>query len=162
LFLLRFLLAIMTRVRRVLVVMRARVVTWSATEIRVRRPAAGSTRGHVIKPYVLLLAAVVFAVPMVITMQVKDAGEEGIDAKAYLQSVMIELRVQDGIEWRVTSGRMPLHEAHNELVAARGRAAGHLGEAAGLGLSPGAVERISEATQGYSQGGRGVGAAFAG
>jgi diguanylate cyclase (GGDEF)-like protein len=105
----------------------------------------------VIKPYVLLLTAVVFAVPMVITMKVKDAGEEGIEAKAYLQSVMIELRIQDGVEWRVISGRMPPQEAHNELVASRGRAAGHLREAAGLALSSGTVERISEATQSYSQ-----------
>jgi diguanylate cyclase (GGDEF)-like protein len=151
LFLLRFLLALRTRGRWVLEVVRARAVTWSASEVRVGRRGVGSTRGHVIKPYVLLLTLVVFAVPTAITFRLNDAGEAGIEAKADLESVMTELRIQDGIEWRVIAGRMPPRDAHNDLVAARGRAAGHLGEAAGLGLSSGAVDRISEITRSYSQ-----------
>ena len=105
--------------------------------------------GHLIKPYVLLFTVVVLAVPTVITLKVAHVGQEGIEAKASLQSVMTELQVQDGIEWRVISGRTPPQDAHNDLVAARGRAAGHLREAAGLGLSSGAVDRISETTQNY-------------
>lgn len=65
--------------------------------------------------------------------------------------MVTELRIQDGIEWRFISGRMRHQEAHNELVAARGRAAGHLRHAAGLGLSSAAVDRISETAQSYSQ-----------
>jgi len=151
LFLLRWLVAVRTCGRRVLEVVRARVVTWFATEVGVGRRGVGSTRGHVIKPYVLLLTAVVFAVPAVITLNLKHAGENGIEARASLESVMTELRIQDGIEWRVVSGRMAPQDAHNELLAARGRAAGHLREAAGLGLSSGAVDHISETTQSYSQ-----------
>ena len=40
------------------------------------------------KPYVLLFTVVVFAVPTVITLKVAHAGQEGIEAKASLQSVM--------------------------------------------------------------------------
>ena len=99
----------------------------------------------------VLVGAVVFAFPTVITLDLKHAGEDGIEAQNHLQSYIAEMRIQDGIEWRVISGGLTAKEAHTELVAGRERAAEHLDEAAGLGLSSGAAAHITAMSQHYEQ-----------
>jgi hypothetical protein len=99
----------------------------------------------------MVLTVAVFTLPMVITLGLKHAGEDGIEAEHHLQSMVTELRVQDGIEWRVISGKMTPQNAHKDLVAARGRAAEHLEESVGLGLSAAGADRITRITTLYSQ-----------
>jgi hypothetical protein len=62
-----------------------------------RRNVAGEAGARVIKPFVVALTLVVFAVPTSMTLNLKHAGEEGVEAKDELQSALTELRVQDGV-----------------------------------------------------------------
>jgi PAS domain-containing protein len=104
----------------------------------------------VIKPHVLVLTVAVFTLPVVITLGLKHAGEDGIEAQVHLQSMMTELRVQDGIEWRAVGGRISPQDVRKELVAARSRAKEHLEESEGLGLSSEAADRITKITALYA------------
>jgi len=100
---------------------------------------------------VVLLTAVAFALPTAITLDLKHAGENEVEGQNHLQSYVTEMQIQNGIEWQLRSGGMTVKEAHTELVASRERSAEHLDEAAGLGLSPGAVARIEKLSDDYSQ-----------
>jgi diguanylate cyclase (GGDEF)-like protein len=69
----------------------------------------------------LLLVGLVFVLPMGVTLQLKHSGERGLEAERNLQAVMTELQVQDGLEWRVISGRVPPREVRAALHASRDR-----------------------------------------
>jgi diguanylate cyclase (GGDEF)-like protein len=108
-------------------------------------------RPRAIQPHFLLLTLAAFTLPAFITLSLKHAGENGIEAEVHLQSMMTELRVQESTEWHVIGGRVSPQVGHKELVAARVRAEGHLGKSQGLGLSTDAVAAIVKITNLYSQ-----------
>jgi len=99
----------------------------------------------------VLLALLAFALPTVITLNLKHAGEDGIRAENHLQSYITEMQIQDGLEWRVISGRISAPEVRQEIIASRSRAAAHLAESLRLGLSAAATAEIAAATRLYTQ-----------
>ena len=110
----------------------------------------GIGRRHVSRKLgAVLLAAVFFGLPALITLTLKHQGEQGIHAEGHLQSAVTELRIQDGLEWRAISGRMPLMDIRKELVAARERGEYQLSEAGGLGLPSGAVAQVAAVSKRY-------------
>jgi len=110
----------------------------------------GRTRAPLTKILVMLGIAALFAVPTTITLNLKHIGEDAVEAENHLQSMMTEVEIQDGIEYRVISGRMTAQDAQTELSAARFRAQGHLRQSAGLGLSPAAMAGINKMTNLYA------------
>lgn len=106
---------------------------------------------HKAKLGVALLALAVFALPVAITLTLKDQGETGIEAEVHIQSALTELHIQDGLEWRAISGRLPLQEVRPMLAASRQRAKTQLTQAAAGGLSSDALDRITNLSALYSQ-----------
>jgi diguanylate cyclase (GGDEF)-like protein len=102
-----------------------------------------------IGPGLALLAVSVFALTALITLNLKHAGENGVRAENHLQSYISEMQIQDGLEWRVISGRMTVPAVRVEIAASRGRADTHLAEAIAAGLSTSTAADITQATQRY-------------
>jgi diguanylate cyclase (GGDEF)-like protein len=144
-FLLRFFHAGRPRAKRMLDVLRARTAFLQATEIQV------GPRKRVVKPFVLLLTVFVFGVPALITLNLKHSGEEGVEAQNHLQSVMTEMRTQDGIEWRLISGAMTWKAAQKDLNEGRQRAAVNLQGSVGQGLPDNTAAHIDNTTRSYFQ-----------
>ncbi|MEO8518088.1 MAG: EAL domain-containing protein [Dermatophilaceae bacterium] len=99
----------------------------------------------------VLLSALVFALPAGITLTLKHQGEQAIAAKVHLQAALTELRIQDALEWRAISDRVPFADVRQELSAARRRGSNQLSKAGSLGLSSAAVDRIVQLSTSYSQ-----------
>jgi len=115
----------------------------------VSRPAPGARhRGRKLQAASLVI--IVFVLPLAITLTLKHQGERGIEAKADLQSAITELVIADGLEWRAISGRMPLQDVREQVVAARERGDYLLTAAADNGLSPSAVGQIVTVSKQYS------------
>jgi len=110
----------------------------------------GRARAPLTKTLLLLGIAALFAVPTVITLNLKHIGEDAVEAEGHLQSMMTEVEIQDGIEYRVISGRMTAQDAQTQLSAARFRAQGHLRQSSDLGLNPAALADINEMTSLYA------------
>ena len=106
---------------------------------------------HKAKLGVVLLALAVFAIPVAITLTLKDQGESGVEAEWHLQSTLTELRIQDALEWRAISGRVPMPDVRQKLADSRKRANAELTQAGARGLSSDAVGRIANLSSLYSQ-----------
>jgi diguanylate cyclase (GGDEF)-like protein len=106
---------------------------------------------HKAKLGVALLALAVFALPVAITLTLKDQGEKGVEAEWHLQSALTELRIQDALEWRAISGRVPLQDVRQKLADSRQRANAELIQAGARGLSSGVVGRIAKLSSLYSK-----------
>ena len=96
------------------------------------------------------LAVVVFVVPVLVTLELKHVGERGVQAERDLQAVVTELVVQDGLEWRVISGRVSPQEVSGDLAASRARAESLLDYARDDGLDAVAAARLRELNQEYA------------
>jgi diguanylate cyclase (GGDEF)-like protein len=99
----------------------------------------------------LLMALVMFALPMVVTLQLKHAGERGIRAERDLQAIRTELQAQDGLEWRAISGRVRPAEVQPALAASRRRVTRLLTLAAGGRLHLHQVRDLAGLIDGYSR-----------
>ena len=110
-----------------------------------------SGRGRWAKPHLVLLAAALFAIPTLITLNLKHAGENGVRAESQLQSYISEMQIQDGLEWRIISGRVPQQDVREELAASRRRASEHLTESVAVGLSAATAANITTLTRRYEQ-----------
>jgi len=84
----------------------------------------------------IVLTALVFALTTLITLGLKHSGENGIKAENHLQASTSEMQVQDGLEWRVISGRVQLQAVCQAIAASRVRAGKHLAGAVSNGLPP--------------------------
>jgi diguanylate cyclase (GGDEF)-like protein len=102
-------------------------------------------------PGLALLAVVVFALTALVTLNLKHAGENGIRAESQLQSYISEMQIQDGLEWRVISGRMAMPTVREEVAASRGRAGADLAQAVASGLPTEAAGQITRLTDRYEQ-----------
>jgi diguanylate cyclase (GGDEF)-like protein len=107
--------------------------------------------GRRIRPGLALLAVVAFALTALVTLNLKHAGENGIRAQNHLQSYISEMQTQDGLEWRVISGRMTVPTVRDEIAASHRRAGAHLAEALAAGLSTGAASDITGLTHRYQR-----------
>ena len=107
--------------------------------------------GRWTKPGLVLLALLVLALPLLITLHLKHAGENGIRAETNLQSYISEVQIQDGLEWRVISGRLSARDAREKVIASRAHASAHLAQAVGLGLSGDAATAVTTVTRRYDQ-----------
>jgi diguanylate cyclase (GGDEF)-like protein/PAS domain S-box-containing protein len=114
--------------------------------LRQRRPSRW------MKPGFALLAAVVFLLTAMITLNLKHAGENEIMAENHLQSYISEMQVQDGLEWRAISGRISVQDVRLQIAAARRQAGAHLADAVGVGLSSAATADITRGSDRYQQG----------
>ena len=110
-----------------------------------------SGRGRWAKPHLVLLAAALFAIPTLITLNLKHAGENVVRAESQLQSYISEMQIQDGLEWRIISGRVPQKDVREELAASRRRASEHLTESVAVGLSAATAANITTLTRRYEQ-----------
>ena len=108
-------------------------------------------RGIFERIVVVLLTALAFAVPTAITLNLKRAGEDGIETQNHLQSFITRLTDQDSTEWQLTAGAITPKEAREKLSASRANGGHHLEEAAELRLPPLEVDRIEAATSKYTQ-----------
>jgi diguanylate cyclase (GGDEF)-like protein len=108
-------------------------------------------RAGAVKFALALLIALVITLPLLITLNLKHAGENAIRAENHLQSYRSEIQVQDGLEWRVISGRMPAQDVRQQVIASRQRAAAHLAESERLGVPAVGTAEIATATQRYTQ-----------
>ena len=99
----------------------------------------------------MVLTALVFALSTLITLGLKHSGENGITAENHLQSYISEMQVQDGLEWRVISGRIQVQDVRQAIAASRALAGKHLAGAVSKGLSPIAVADITAVTGRYEQ-----------
>jgi diguanylate cyclase (GGDEF)-like protein len=106
-------------------------------------------RGGWIRAGLALLALALFALTVLITLNLKHAGETAIGAENHLQSYVTEMQVQDGLEWRAISGRVSVPAVRIDVAASRGRADMQLAESVGIGLSPGAAADITRVTRRY-------------
>jgi diguanylate cyclase (GGDEF)-like protein len=110
----------------------------------------GKSRALGAKLGLALMAIVVFAAPMLITLNLKHDGDRGIQAQVDLQGVITELGVQDGLEWRAISGRAQTQEVRAGLVASRQRSGTLLKGAVSRGLPPDTADHIAATTTSYS------------
>ena len=113
--------------------------------------AVTRSRERKMKVGVALLTALAFAVPAAITLDLKKSGEDGIEAQNHLQSFITEIRIQDGLEWRLIAGGIALKDIRQELAASRTRATEMLDMATRLGLSPDGADQIVAVSKNYSQ-----------
>ena len=136
--------------RKTLAVVRDRVATVFAAEVRVGpRRLDGVSQPRVFKPFLVLLTVAVFALPTLFTLNLKHAGEEGVKAQNHLQALTTETRIQDGLEWRLIAGAITAKVAGEELAVTHMRGHAILKEAAINGLPPAAEARITKAIHGY-------------
>jgi len=90
-----------------------------------------------------------FVAPLLVTLELKHLGEQGIRVERDLQSVVTELNVQDGWEWRVISGREAPRAGQGMINASRTRSDDLLARAVSEGLTPDAAERVLAAGRAY-------------
>lgn len=90
-----------------------------------------------------------FVAPLLVTVELKHLGEQGIRAERDLQAVVTELNVQDGWEWRVISGRESPRAGQGPINASRVRSDELLDRAATEGLTAEAAQRIRVAGRSY-------------
>src|SRR5664280_2990759 len=109
-------------------------------------------RLHRMKLGLIVLTALVFALTTLITLGVKHSGENGIKTENHLQSCISQMQVQDGLEWRVISGRIQVQAVRQAIAASRVRAGKHLAGAVSNGLSPSTITDITAVTRRYEQG----------
>jgi len=100
---------------------------------------------------VLLLSVLVFVLPMVVTLQLKHVGERGVQAERDLQTVVTELQVQDGLEWRAISGRVPSADLSGQLAGSRARAKALLAGSVAGGLRSDDAQVIAGDADTYSR-----------
>lgn len=100
---------------------------------------------------VVVLTVLAFALSALVTLELKHEGEDEQEAKSKLASFIIELQVQDGLEYRLLSGRVDAQHVRKGVLASRARADGHLKESGGLGVHPEAVALIRVVTKDYAQ-----------
>jgi len=136
----------LTRARPVLDVVGTQVARWSSTASQ-----RGEGRSRAMKLGVVLLTAVIFTLTAAVTINLKHAGQRGTGAEVQLQALKTELRVQDGLEYRLISGRKSTQEVRKKLADSRERSAAHLEQATTLGLSSGAKDRLVAMGQLYSR-----------
>jgi diguanylate cyclase (GGDEF)-like protein len=111
---------------------------------------AGRGRTFGMNVAVVLLTALAFALPTAITLNLKRAGEDGIETHSHLQSFITKLTAQDSVEYQLTAGMISPKVADEKLAAARASAEHHLQEAAELRLSAQVVDRIKASTREYT------------
>jgi diguanylate cyclase (GGDEF)-like protein len=142
-----------SRPRQLMNVVRTQMQLLSSAEIVLgqRRDAEGGTSARVIKPFVVALTLLIFALPTATTLNLKHAGEDRIESEEQLQHATTELRIQDGIEWRLISNAITPADARKELGEARERGKEHLAESVSLGLTPAAERGITSAIGDYDQ-----------
>jgi hypothetical protein len=97
----------------------------------------------------LVLSAAVFAIPTIITLNLKHAGEQGIAAQVQLAALTTDVRILDGIERRLINGSITWRTALADIGVAHLRAHGHLAQAGILGLPPGPQTSIEQALHHY-------------
>ncbi|OIQ78711.1 phytochrome-like protein cph2 [mine drainage metagenome] len=90
-----------------------------------------------------------FVAPVVVTLVLTHLGEQGIRVERDLQSVVTELHVQDGWEWRVISGRENARAGQGPINASRTRLDALLARATDEGLPADAAERVRAAIHTY-------------
>jgi diguanylate cyclase (GGDEF)-like protein len=90
-----------------------------------------------------VLTVAVFGLTALITLNLKHSGENGIRAENHLQSYISEMQIQDGLEWRVISGRVAVPAVVLELTASRDRARAHLADSVAVGLPTGTAATIT-------------------
>ncbi len=90
-----------------------------------------------------------FVAPVLLTLELTHLGEQGIRVERDLQSVVTELHVQDGWEWRVISGRENARAGQGPINASRARSDELLARAMDEGLAADAVERVRAASHTY-------------
>jgi len=100
---------------------------------------------------VVLLTAGLFAVPAAASVALKHSGENAIETQNSLQSVKTEMLAQDGLEWRLISGRVSPAQIRVELLASRLRADGYLARAVNHGLPPSMAAQVDTLRRQYSQ-----------
>jgi diguanylate cyclase (GGDEF)-like protein len=86
------------------------------------------------KALTLLLTAAVFAIPTVLTLNLKHAGEDGIESQVQLAALTTDVHILDGIERRLINGEITWKEALAGIDVAHPRAHQHLTQAGELGL----------------------------
>ncbi len=91
-----------------------------------------------------------FLVPVLVTLELKHVGEQGVQAERSLQEVRTELSVQDGWEWRAISGRIDLDEVTEELSASRERVSVLLTVTGQGGLSAADARELRDVTADYA------------
>jgi diguanylate cyclase (GGDEF)-like protein len=97
----------------------------------------------------VLLIAVGFIAQTGITLALKRAGEQAVEARYHLGAFTTELQIEDGLEGRAMSGRVSLKSVRLGLTVAHGRADAHLDDAQDLGLSSDDADSIATATDDY-------------
>ena len=75
----------------------------------------------------------------------------GIKAEIHLQSYISQMQVQDGLEWRVISGRIQIQDVRQAIAASRVRAGKHLAGAVSNSLSRARIADITAVTRRYEQ-----------
>jgi diguanylate cyclase (GGDEF)-like protein len=90
-----------------------------------------------------------FVAPVLLTLVLTHLGEQGIRVERDLQSVVTELHVQDGWEWRVISGRENARAGQGPINASRARSDELLARAMDEGLAVDAAERVRAASGTY-------------
>ena len=90
-----------------------------------------------------------FVAPVLLTLVLTHLGEQGIRVERDLQSVVTELHVQDGWEWRVISGRENPRAGQGPINASRARSDELLARAMDEGLAADAAERVRAASRAY-------------
>lgn len=90
-----------------------------------------------------------FVAPVLLTLVLTHLGEQGIRVERDLQSVVTELHVQDGWEWRVISGRENARAGQGPINASRARSDELLARAMDEGLAADAAERVRAASRTY-------------
>jgi diguanylate cyclase (GGDEF)-like protein len=100
---------------------------------------------------VVLLMAALFALPAAASVALKHSGEDAIETQNSLQSVKSEMLAQDGLEWRLISGRVPPAQIRGELLASRVRADRYLARAIDHGLPASMAAQVDTLREQYSQ-----------
>jgi diguanylate cyclase (GGDEF)-like protein len=100
------------------------------------------------KPVLALLTVVILVVPTIATLELKQAGQRGVEAERHLELYVTDMGVQDGID-RLVSGRANAKEARQQLLDTRDQTKEHLGEAVEMGLAPATAGQITALTSTY-------------
>jgi diguanylate cyclase (GGDEF)-like protein len=100
------------------------------------------------KPVVALLTVTILVVPTVATLDLKQAGERGVEAERHLELYVTDMGVQDGID-RLVSGKANSKEARQQLLETRDQTKEHLDEAVEMGLPATTAAQITALTSTY-------------
>jgi diguanylate cyclase (GGDEF)-like protein len=110
---------------------------------------AGSPRNHAVKMLTFLLIVAIFAVPTVLTLNLKHAGEKGIESQVQLSALTTDVHILDGIGRRLINGEITWKAALAGISVAHPRAHLHLAQAGALGLPKGPSDSIEGALHHY-------------